>query len=108
MKVVILPSDKMVCSKLTETIICAVKEKPDLILGLSPCNEVLPCYTELIASCHKKEVSFHRVRLFATDEFVGLDPENPLSNAFRFWSHLLSHLDTQLENVYLLNGAAEN
>ena len=108
MKVVILPSDKMVCGTLAKTIICAVKEKPDLILGLSPGNEVLPCYAELIESYHRKEVSFHQVRFFATDEFVGLDPENPLSNAFRLWSHLLSHLDTQVSNVYLLNGAAEN
>ena len=108
MKVIILPDEKTVCHKLTEAIISAVREKPGLVLGLSPCAQVLPCYPGLVESYHKKEVSFHPVRFFATDEFVGLGPENPLSNAFRLWSHLLSHLDTQLENVCLLNGAAPN
>ena len=108
MKVVILPDEKTVCGKLTETIIAAVREKQDLVLGLSPCTQVLPCYPGLIESCNKKEVSFHQVRFFATDEFVELNPNNPLSNAFRLWSCLFSHLDTQLENVYLLNGAANN
>ncbi len=108
MKVVILPDEKTVCGKLTEIIVAAVMEKPDLVLGLSPCTQVSPCSLGLIESCQKKEVSFHQVRFFATDEFVGLGPENPLSNAFRLWSHLFSHLNTQLENVYLLNGAAPN
>jgi glucosamine-6-phosphate deaminase len=108
MKVVILPDEKTVCGKLTEIIITAVREKPDLVLGLSPCIQVLPCCPGLVESCQKKEVSFHRVRFFATDEFVGLGPENSLSNAFRIWSHLLSHLDARTENVYLLNGAAPN
>jgi len=108
MKVTILPSEKTVCCKLTEIIVSAVREKPDLVIGFSPASEILPCYAGLIECCHKKEVSFHQSRFFATDEFVGLDPENPLSNSFRLWSHLLSHLDIQLENVYLLNGAALN
>ena len=108
MKIVILPNEKTVYGKLTEIIITVVREKPDLVLGLSPCAQVFPCYPELIESCHKKEVSFHQVRFFATDEFVGLAPNNPLSNAFRLWSCLFSRLDTQLENVYLLNGAAPN
>jgi len=108
MKVVILSDEKTVSNKLTEIITAAVREKPDLVLGLSPCTQVLPCYPSLIESYHKKEVGFHQVRFFATDEFVGLGPENSLSNAFRLWSHLLSQLDTQLENVYLLNGAASN
>ncbi len=108
MKVVILPDEKTVCGTLTGIIVSAVREKSDLIIGLSPASEVLPCYAKLVEACQKKEISFHRVRFFATDEFVGLDPENPLSNAFRLWSHLLSHLDTQTENVFLLNGAATN
>ncbi|MFH2068465.1 MAG: glucosamine-6-phosphate deaminase [Candidatus Omnitrophota bacterium] len=108
MKVVILPDEKTVCHKVTEIIIAAIREKPDLVLGLSPCAQVLPCYLSLIESYQKKEISFHQVRFFATDEFVGLGPENQLSNAFRLWSHFLSHLDTQLENVYLLNGTAPN
>lgn len=108
MKVVILPDEKTVCHKVTEIIVGAVKEKPDLVLGLSPCTEVSPCAVGLIESFQKKEVSFHQVRFFATDEFVGLGLESPFSNAFRLWGLLLSHLDAQLENVYLLNGEAPN
>ena len=108
MKVVILPDEKSVFGKLSEIITTAVREKPNLVFGLSPCAQVLPCYPGLIESYQKKEVSFHQVRFFTTDEFVGLGPENQTSNAFRLWSHLFSHLDTQLENVYLLNGAASN
>ena len=93
---------------MSEIILTAVKEKPDLVLGLSPCTQVIPCYPALVESYHKKEVGFHQVRFFATDEFVGLGPENPLSNAFRLWSRLLSHLDTQPERVFLLNGSAAN
>jgi glucosamine-6-phosphate deaminase len=108
MKVVILPDAKTVYGKLTELITTAVREKPDLVLGLSPCSQILPFCPNLIESYHKKEVSFHQVRFFATDEFVGLGPEKQTSNAFRLWSHLFSQLDTQPENVYLLNGAAPN
>jgi glucosamine-6-phosphate deaminase len=108
MKIIILPDEKTACDKLAEIIITAVKEKPDLVLGLSTRTQVLPCYPRLIESCHKKEVSFHQVRFVATDEFVGLGPDNPLSNAFRLWNHLLCHLDTQPENIHLLNGTSPN
>ncbi len=105
MKVTILPDEKSVFIKLTEIIIAAVKEKPDLVLGLSPCTQVLPYYLGLIESYHKKEADFHQVRFFATYEFIGLTPENPLSNSFYLWSQLLSHLDVPEKNVFLLNGA---
>ncbi|MFA5393715.1 MAG: glucosamine-6-phosphate deaminase [Candidatus Ratteibacteria bacterium] len=108
MKVVILPDEKTVCAKLTEIIITAVREKPDLVLGLSPSTQILPCFPGLIESCRKKEASFNRVRFFATDEFVGLGSNNPLSNAYRLWNCLFSQLDAQPENVYLLNGSASD
>jgi glucosamine-6-phosphate deaminase len=105
MTVVILPDEKSILGKLTETIIAAVREKPDLVLGLSPCPQILPYYTGLIESYQKKEVSFHRVRFFATDEFVGMAPEKQISNSFYLWSHLFSRLDVPGSNVFLLNGA---
>lgn len=105
MKLIILPDKKTVCGKLTEIIVSAVKEKPDLVLGLSACPQVLPCYAGLIESYRKKEVYFREVRFFATDEFVGLGPENPLSNAFYLWNQLFSGLDVSGNNVFLLNGA---
>ena len=105
MKLVILPDEKTVFGKLTEIITTAVREKPDLVLGLSACPQILPGYTGLIESYRKKEVSFREVRFFATDEFVGLGPENPLSNAFYLWSQLFSNLDISGNNVFLLNGA---
>jgi hypothetical protein len=42
MRVVILPDEKTAFGKLTEIIITAIREKPDLVLGLSPCIQVVP------------------------------------------------------------------
>ncbi|HNS48718.1 MAG TPA: glucosamine-6-phosphate deaminase [bacterium] len=108
MKVLILPDEQSASLYIARLVKKEIEAKADLRLGLTPCDQLWPCYQHLVEFDNRKEISFHQVRFFATDEFVGYGPDNPLSNAFFLWSRFLCRLDLKKENVFLLNGAASN
>ncbi len=108
MKVLILPDTKAVCHKVADLISERIKEKPDLVLGLSPSLCLMPCYQELVERYRKGQISFRKARFFSNDEFLGFGFDHPLSNAYLLWSTFFSSLDVTTENVFLLNGTAKD
>ncbi|CAK9014464.1 Glucosamine-6-phosphate isomerase 2 (Glucosamine-6-phosphate deaminase 2) (GNPDA 2) (GlcN6P deaminase 2) [Durusdinium trenchii] len=60
----------------------------------------------LVASHSAGRLSFERVAVFGTDEFVGLGMTHAASQHSYFWHHLFKHVDVRSDNVHVLDGNA--
>jgi glucosamine-6-phosphate deaminase len=87
--------------------ITARKNKP-FVLGLPTGSSPLGTYKELIALHQQGKLSFSHVVTFNMDEYLGLSEDHPQSYHRFMWDNLFSHIDIKKENVYILNGMAEN
>ena len=63
------------------------------VIGLATGRSPLPTYHELIDRCRSGRVSLARARLFLLDEYVGLDPEHPMSCRNFIQRELIDHVD---------------
>lgn len=76
-EVVIVPDAAAAGALVADEIARLVAAKPDAVLGLATGSSPLPVYGALAARLTGVDVS--RVRGFALDEYVGLDPDDPQS-----------------------------
>ena len=86
----------------------AAKTDAPFVLGLPTGSTPLQTYKELIRLYEAGEVSFKNVITFNMDEYVGLEESHPESYHSFMWSNFFSHIDVKAENVYILNGNAED
>ncbi|GAA3656912.1 glucosamine-6-phosphate deaminase [Microbacterium marinilacus] len=76
-EIVIVPDRAAAGALVAEEIAALVARRPDAVLGLATGSTPLPVYEALRARLSGADVS--RVRGFALDEYVGLDPAHPES-----------------------------
>lgn len=76
-EIVIVPDAASAGSLVADAIVRLVQAKPDAVLGLATGSTPLPVYEALEPRLQGIDVS--RVRGFALDEYVGLDPAHPES-----------------------------
>ena len=76
-EVVIVPDPQAAGALVAEEIARLIEGAPDTVLGLATGSTPLPVYTALRGRLSGVDVS--RVRGFALDEYVGLDPAHPES-----------------------------
>ncbi|KAF5904897.1 glucosamine-6-phosphate isomerase 1, partial [Clarias magur] len=75
-------------------------------LGLPTGSTPLGCYKKLIEYYKKGEISFHYVKTFNMDEYVGL-PRDHLESYHSFmWNNFFKHIDIRSENAHILDGNA--
>jgi glucosamine-6-phosphate deaminase len=63
----------------SSTILLALKEKPNLVLGLATGASPQPVYRSLASRISNQHIDVSLVRGFALDEYVGLSPDHPAS-----------------------------
>lgn len=76
-EVVIVQDAEQAGSLVADAIADLIRRRPDAVLGLATGSTPLPVYTALRSRLEGVDVS--RVRGFALDEYVGLDPAHPES-----------------------------
>lgn len=108
MNVFIFKNRQEVAEEAAKLIIEAWEKKPDLVLGLAAGRTPLDLYKSLIRAYQEKKIDFSRVRVFSLDEFAGLGYDHPLSFAFYFRKNLFDLVNLRPENIFLLDGQAEN
>jgi len=86
----------------------AVREKPDVVLGLPTGKSPITAYAELRRMHDAGAVDFSRVRTFNLDEFAGVDAAHPGSFRRFMEEHLFLHVNLSGMNIHFLNGAADD
>lgn len=80
--------------------------RPSLVLGLATGSSPIGLYRELVRRHKAGDVSFHGVRAFNLDEYVGLPPNHPMSYAHYMHQHLYAHVDINLDQTHIPDGSA--
>ena len=65
-------------------------------------------YKNLINFFNKKKVSFKHVRVFALDEYVGLNKNDERSYYYYMKNNFIKYIDIDEKNFFVLNGMADN
>jgi glucosamine-6-phosphate deaminase len=94
--------------KAARLVIDKVRRQPDMTLGLATGSTPKGVYAELIKDHQENGTSYAKATTINLDEYIGLPPTDPNSYRHFMNSELFDHLDIQLENTHLPNGAAED
>jgi glucosamine-6-phosphate deaminase len=107
-KVLITKNYDELSKKAAEIIADAIRNKPDLILGLATGGTPVGCYRELIRMHKEEGLDFSRVVTFNLDEYVGLPPTHPQSYRYFMNENLFNHVNIRMENTHLPNGMSDD
>ena len=81
-------------------IAAAVRDRPDIVLGLATGNTMLGVYDHLAAR-HREGLSLARATAFNLDEYVGLAPGHPAGFAAYMARHLGERTDLPASRMHL-------
>jgi glucosamine-6-phosphate deaminase len=87
-------------------IAAALKNEPELVLGLPTGKSPIPTYAELRRMYSAGEVDFARAQTFNLDEFAGVRADHPGSFRRFMDEHLFQHVNLDSSRIHFLNGAA--
>lgn len=86
----------------------AIKNNPNIVLGLATGSTPIGMYKEII-NCHKKDgLDFSNVRTFNLDEYVGLSGDHPSSYRYFMNNELFNHININQENISIPDGKAKD
>lgn len=103
MEVIILATEEEVFQEATARIIGLVHRKPDAVLGLATGKTMLGIYRNLIAAYREKKVDFSSVSTINLDEYLGIDPTNPLSFHSYMQKNFFEQVNVFQENILIPN-----
>lgn len=107
MQIVILDTPEQVANYGADRFADQLNNKPDSVLGLATGSTPIALYNALIARVKRGELSFANVRTFNLDEYLGLAGTHPQSYRYFMNEHLFRHLDIDLANTTVPDGATE-
>lgn len=86
----------------------AIRQKPNLVLGLASGNTPLGLYQELIKAHKKNEIDFSKIIVFNLDEYLGLSGNYSQSYNYLLRKIFLNQINAERRNFHLLNGGVKN
>jgi glucosamine-6-phosphate deaminase len=104
-EVVIVENKEAAGSLVATEIFELVDARPDAVLGLATGSTPLPVYEALRAQLSGRDLS--RVRGFALDEYVGIDPHHPESYRSVITREVVEPLGLDPARIHVPNGAVE-
>jgi len=104
-EVVIVPTPADAGALVADEIARVITAKPDAVLGLATGSTPLPVYQALRPRLEGVDVS--RVRGFALDEYVGIDPAHPESYRSVITREVVEPLGLNPELIHTPNGVLE-
>ncbi|NLY85679.1 MAG: glucosamine-6-phosphate deaminase [Tissierellia bacterium] len=108
MKIFVEKDYEAMSKKAAEIFIEAIKEKPNIILGLATGSTPIGLYKELIRAHKEEGLDFSKVTTFNLDEYIGLSPDHPSSYEYFMREELFNHINIPRENIHIPDGLAEN
>lgn len=102
MEIIIQPTEAASVDIAARIIARLLREKPDAVLGLATGSTPMQLYRALIGM----SLDWSRVTTFNLDEYVGLNPDSPMSYHHFMWENLFRHVNIRQENVHIPNGMA--
>lgn len=106
MEVIIRPTAESAAMLTAKLIADAVREKPNITLGLATGRTMEKLYG-MLGCMHKNEgLDFSLCKTFNLDEYVGIKPTDPNSYRSYMNKHLFSHVNIDIRNTHLPNGYA--
>lgn len=107
-KILIVRGYDELSKRAAEIIANAIRNKPNLVLGLATGGTPVGCYREL-ARIHKEEgLDFSHVVTFTLDEYIRLPPTHPQSYRYFMDENLFNHVNIRMENTHVPNGLSDN
>lgn len=101
-EVVIVPSPADAGALVADEVVRLIAARPDAVLGLATGSTPLPVYEALRPRLAGTDVS--RVRGFALDEYVGIDPRHPQSYRSVITTEVVEPLGLDPERIHTPNG----
>jgi len=102
----IFDTPAQVASALARRVADALREKPDVVLGLPTGRTPVAMYAELRRLHAAGEVDFGRAVTFNLDEFAGVDASHAGSFRRFMEQHLFAAVNLAPQRIHFLNGAA--
>lgn len=91
---------------LARRVALAMRERPDLVLGLPTGRTPIATYAELTRLHAQGGADVSRVTTFNLDEFAGVAPSHPGSFRTFMERHLFARLGLRPDQIHFLNGTA--
>lgn len=104
MKVIVTENFTESCKLVARRMAELVKEKPQAKLGLATGGTCEDIYANLVQLYRDEKLDFSGVHTVNLDEYVGMEPTNPLSYRYYMNHHLFSHVNIPSENTYVAGG----
>ena len=92
MKIILTDSGDHAAELVSQRILSALAEKPDLVLGLATGSTPIGVYERLRAA-HAGGADFSRVHTFNLDEYLDLAADHPQSYRYFMGEHLFSGIN---------------
>ncbi len=106
---VIIEKDYQAISKVAGKIVVdAVKENPNLVLGLATGSTPIGLYKEMIRAHKEEGLDYSNVKTFNLDEYVGLSHDHISSYGYYMNEELFNHINVKKENINIPDGEAED
>jgi glucosamine-6-phosphate deaminase len=105
-RVLIFPNAGDVARELARQVGHALRDKPDLVLGLPTGRTPLLLYAELVRLHAAGEADFSRATTFNLDEFLGIPADHPGSYRTFMRRHLFDHINISPARTHFLDGTA--
>ncbi|MCH2373853.1 MAG: glucosamine-6-phosphate deaminase [Planctomycetes bacterium] len=100
MKVIVLDSREEAAVTVSDEILVALRQKPDLVLGLATGSTPTGVYARLVQAHVNEGVDFSRVSTFNLDEYLGLPASHACSYRHFMKVHLFDHINVRPENIH--------
>lgn len=101
MEIIILDAERDVYAEAASRIVEWILKKPNAVLGLATGKTMVGIYNNLIGYYQQGLVDFSAAKTVNLDEYLGLDPENPLSFHSYMFQHLFQHVNLKKENILI-------
>jgi len=107
-EIIILANEKDVYAEASSRIVDCVRKNPSAVLGLATGKTMVGIYKNLIKDHKKGRVDFSTVTTVNLDEYLGVDPEDPLSFHSYMRRNFFSHVNVNKNNILIPNPLPEN
>lgn len=104
MKVIVTENFAESCKLVARRMADIVKAKPQAKLGLATGGTCEDIYANLVKLYKEEGLDFSAVRSVNLDEYIGMEPTNPLSYRYYMNHHLFDHVNIKKENTYVAGG----
>jgi glucosamine-6-phosphate deaminase len=108
MQVIIRPTKERASWLAARVIARALRDKPNLVLGLATGQTMERLYGRLVQLHRDEGLDFSLCRTFNLDEYIGLPPEDPGSYRYYMNQHLFNGVNIDLRSTFLPDGMADD